>query len=77
MTLNEKIQLVKLLHIYQDEQIEASLNNVIEVEANKALGRYERNNVKFGTKASYTHARIISDKLSREIEEELPSYWEL
>lgn len=78
MTLNEKRQLVRLLQQYQDEQIGTLENIKEEVKIAELQGKSKwEMNITFGHKAQYEHARIISTKLSREINRELPSYWEL
>ena len=65
MTLNDKIQLMELLHEYQSE---------------KARQNIKRERDEYGsvipTKALYTHARVLSTKLAMEIEHELKSTWE-
>ena len=78
MNLNEKRQLVRLLNVYQDEQIGIAINNKDEIEIAKLKGKSKwEANISFGNKAQYEHARILSTKLSREINSELPSYWTL
>lgn len=78
MTLNEKRQLVRLLQAYQDEQIGETINNLEEIEVAKLQGKHKwQAKIKHGCKAQYEHARVISAKLSKEINGELPSYWEL
>ena len=65
MTIKEKVQLLGLLDLYKAEMA----NKNIKAEKDK-----------WGcvtpTKAMYTHARIISDKLAIEIEKELKSIWD-
>ncbi|MBR4164352.1 MAG: hypothetical protein IKR11_12585 [Solobacterium sp.] len=65
MTLKEKIQLVGLLDLYTMELAEKNI---------------KREKDKYGcvipTKALYSHARIISNKLSTEVESELKSIWQ-
>lgn len=78
MTLSEKRRLISLLQQYQDEQIEASENNKQELKIANLQGKHKwEADVTFGIKAQYEHARIISAKLSKEINQELPSYWAL
>ena len=65
MTIKEKMQLLGLLDLYKREMAEKNI-------------KAERD--KWGsvtpTKALYTHARIISDKLAIDIEQQLKSIWE-
>ena len=66
MTTMEKVQLIGLLDLYKMEMAQRNL------EAKKD---------KYGcvapTKALYTHARILSDKLAVEVESELKSILEV
>ena len=78
MTLNEKRTLVRLLNEYQDERIGIQMENIEEIKNAEAQGKSKwQANIKFGCKAEYEHARILSTKISKEINEELPSCWEL
>lgn len=76
MTIKEKQELVRLLHIYKQEQFDLSRDNLDEVKRIKEEGRssYEAD-IEFGVKAQYNHARIISNKLEKEIGTEINSYW--
>ena len=58
MTLIEKRELVELLNIYQRELL-----------STKRLDKY--GNYIEGTKAQYEHARIIANKIAREIGKEI------
>lgn len=78
MELIEKHQLVKLLQIYQNEQIETQLENVKIVKNARAKGKSRFDvDIKYGCKAKYEHARILSTNISREINKEIPSFWGL
>lgn len=77
MTLNEKRQLLTLLTMYQVEQIDAYLDNIQEAENMKIQGKEKwEGNYTYGFKAQYEHARIIANKLSKEINDELPSSYQ-
>ena len=75
MKLAEKQELVRLLHLYQDELIQANEANIRESQKHpekKLPGSY-----KLGVKAQFEHARIIATKLSVEIGREMKAYWDL
>ena len=61
MTVTEKVQLIGLLDLYKRE---LALKNIAE-------GRQL-----IPTKALYTHARIIADKLAIEVERALKTKWD-
>lgn len=65
MTIADKVRLIGLLDLYKEELAKKNIN---------------REKDKYGciipTKALYTHARIISNKLAVEIEHELKSSWQ-
>ena len=65
MTTREKVQLIGLLDLYKKEMAQRNL------EAKK-----DQYGCVTPTKALYTHARILSDKLSIEVESELKSIWD-
>lgn len=76
MTLKDKMELVRLLNLYQSDLIEANEANI------KEAAKYERGNkwkgdYTFGIKAQFNHARVIIRRLSVEIENGLKSYWEI
>lgn len=76
MTLKDKMELVRLLNLYQSDLIEANEANI------KEAMKYERGNkwkgdYTFGIKAQFNHARVIIRRLSVEIEKGLKSYWEI
>jgi hypothetical protein len=65
MTVKEKVQLLGLLDLYKKEMAEKNM----KAEKDK-WGSVTP------TKALYTHARIISDKLAIDIEQQMKSIWE-
>lgn len=72
MTLSEKYELSKLLHMYQDEIYNKYLHN--ECEADKMRRENKEvwyGNYHHGLKSQYEHARIILTKLSKEINDEI------
>lgn len=75
MNVEEKQQLVMLLHKYMAELVEQNKANVIEAKrlgADARKGEYTN-----GVKAKYEHARILASKLSLEVNKELKASWEL
>ncbi len=74
MTLKDKQELVRLLNVYCEELCQDNDYNVTEMENRKERGY---GFPKFGIKSQYEHARIIAAKLSREIGNELSSYWDI
>lgn len=75
MKVKEKQELVRLLHLYMQDIIEANEGNIREAK-NHSDKRWE-GNYKSGLKAQYEHARILVTKLSVEVGKEIKSYWEL
>lgn len=76
MTLKDKMELVRLLNLYQSDLIEANEANI------KEAAKYERSDkwkgdYTFGIKAQFNHARVIIRRLSVEIEKGFKSYWEI
>ena len=76
MTLKDKMELVRLLNLYQNDLIEANEANI------KEAAKYERGDkwkgdYTFGIKAQFNHARVIIRRLSVEIEKGFKSYWEI
>ena len=65
MTVKEKIQLIGLLDLYKQEMAQKN------IEAKK-----DKYGCVVPTKALYIHARVLSNKLSVEVESELKSIWE-
>lgn len=61
MTVKEKVQLIGLLDLYKQE---LAMKNIAE-------GRHL-----IPTKALYTHARIIANKLAIEVERDLMTKWD-
>lgn len=75
MTLQEKSELVRLLNLYQADLLEQNQKNIEEAKTHK---RYDlEGDFTFGVKAQYSHARLISKKLSVELGKEVKSYWQL
>ena len=75
MKAEDKQTLVKLLHLYMQDIVEANAENIKEAKNhkdNKWEGTY-----KLGLKAQYEHARILATRLSLEVEKEIRSYWQL
>lgn len=78
MQLEEKIELVRLLNLYQQEKIQESLQNKMNVMAEIEKGNSKWNaDIVTGTKAQYNHARMIATKLQKQIADEIPSYYNL
>lgn len=65
MTINEKQELVRLLHLYMADLVVADRKN-------KALNSFHRD-VQHGVKAQYEHARIIASKIAVEVNRDLRS----
>ena len=74
MTLKEKQDLVRLLHVYMDGLVAQNDQNL--KERKKVVNRWEGEYV-HGLKTQYEHARILATKLSTEVGKEIKSYWEL
>lgn len=66
MMLSEKQELVRLLNLYQVELLMANDINFTIKRGNDSLIQYKWTN---GVKAQYEHARIISSKLAKEIQD--------
>jgi hypothetical protein len=66
MTVNEKVQLIGLLDLYKKELAEKNIKD-------SAASKYGRE----PTKALFTHARVISQKLAVEVECALKSIWDV
>lgn len=74
MTDKDKRQLVVLLRRYQVELLDADESNK---EAEKKYAKWTQefyNHYKSGIKAQYDHARIIADRLDKEISEGISRY---
>lgn len=67
MMLSEKQELVRLLNLYQEELLMVNDDNFKYKVTNDPPG-YEWIR---GVKAQYEHARIISSKLAKEIQEHI------
>lgn len=75
MKVKDKQELVRLLHLYMQDIVEANEENIREAKKHsdkKWVGTYN-----LGLKAQYEHARILATKLSVEIGKDIKSYWEL
>lgn len=71
MNLDEKQELVRLLHLYQEDMLKKNDENFV----NTITQRY--NSYHYGVKAQYEHARIIATKLSVEIGKSVKSNYKL
>ena len=68
MTLKDKMELIRLLNLYQNDLLDA--NEAAKYEnGHKWEGKYT-----FGIKAQFEHARCIAQRLSVEINNSLKSY---
>lgn len=75
MKIKEKQELVRLLHLYMEDIVEANEDNIKEAKKHndkKWVGTYN-----LGLKAQYEHARILATRLSVEVGKEIKTYWEL
>lgn len=70
MTIKDKQELVRLLHMHMDDLTKVNNHNVDLDE------RYHPETV-YGVKAQYEHARILAGKLAKEVNDEMSSYWQL
>lgn len=68
MLLSEKQELVRLLNLYQVELLMANDNNFRFKRNTDPIIQYKWTT---GVKAQYEHARIISSKLAKEIQEHI------
>lgn len=73
MKLSDKQDLVRLLALYQQDLLKDNEHNIKEEE--KHPDKPWQRKYKLGVKAQYEHARIISTKLSLEINKELKTSW--
>lgn len=71
MTVKDKQELVRLLHLYMDEIVRKNESNIKETKN----GNYK--NYRVGLKSQYEHARMLATKLSVEVGKGIKSYWEL
>ena len=74
MTVKDKQELVRLLHLYMADLVMDNQENIKEAERHE--NRWE-GSYKSGIKAQYEHARILATRLSVEVGKEIKSYWEL
>ena len=78
MTMSEKQELVRLLHLYMDEIVTSNNENIYEAKnIRKCGGSVYDGNYKTGLKAQYEHARILATKLSVEVNGSIKTWWEL
>lgn len=75
MKAEDKQILVKLLHLYMQDIVEANADNIREAKNHK--DKKWEGTYKLGLKAQYEHARILATRLSLEVEREIKSYWQL
>ena len=75
MKTEDKQTLVKLLHLYMQDIVEANAENIKEAKNHK--DKTWEGTYKLGLKAQYEHARILATRLSLEVEKEIRSYWQL
>ena len=75
MKAEDKQTLVKLLHLYMQDIVEANAENIKEAKNHK--DKKWEGTYKLGLRAQYEHARILATRLSLEVEKEIRSYWQL
>ena len=68
MTLQEKLELVRLLNLYQADLLNLNRKNIENGRTEHFIS---------GVKAQYEHARIISTKLSVELGKGIKAWWEV
>lgn len=76
MTLKDKMELVRLLNLYQNDLIDANEANIKEAAKYEKCDKW-KGDYTFGIKAQFEHARVIIRRLSVEIEKGFKSYWEI
>lgn len=76
MTLKDKMELVRLLNLYQNDLLDANEANIKEAAKYEKCDKW-KGDYTFGIKAQFEHARVIIRRLSVEIEKGFKSYWEL
>lgn len=74
MTIEEKQELVRLLHVYMADLVAANEANM--QEAKRHEHSWEGHYVS-GVKAQYDHARIIASRLAVEVQGGLKTIWQL
>ena len=78
MTMSEKQELVRLLHLYMDDIVDSNKENIYKArQIKKVGGSVYDGNYKTGLKAQYEHARILATKLSVEVNGSIKTWWEL
>lgn len=76
MTLKDKMELVRLLNLYQSDLLDANEANIKEAEKYASGDRW-KGNYTFGIKAQFEHARCIAQRLSVEINNNLKANWQM
>lgn len=76
MTLKDKMELVRLLNLYQNDLLDANEANIKEAAKYEKCDKW-KGDYTFGIKAQFEHARVIIRRLSVEIEKGFKSYWEI
>lgn len=76
MTLKDKMELVRLLNLYQNDLLDANEANIKEAAKYEKCDKW-KGDYTFGIKAQFNHARVIIRRLSVEIEKGFKSYWEI
>ena len=78
MTIKDKQELVRLLHLYMDEIVAQNEDNIREANKQEKSGgcRWGGDYVS-GLKAQYDHARILATKLAVTVGENIKTVWEL
>ena len=78
MTMKDKQQLVRLLHLYMDEIVAQNDINIYKAEKlEKGGGCKWSGDFVSGLKAQYEHARILATKLAVDVGENIKTVWEL
>ena len=78
MSLKEKQQLVRLLHLYMDEIVAKNEANIYKAEKlEKGGGCKWSGDFVSGLKAQYEHARILATRLAVDVGENIKTVWEL
>ena len=78
MTIKDKQELVRLLHLYMDEIVAQNEDNIREANKQEKSGgcRWSGDYVS-GLKAQYEHARILATKLAVAVGENIKTVWDL
>lgn len=76
MTLKDKMELVRLLNLYQNDLLDANEANIKEAAKYEKCDKW-KGDYTFGIKAQFEHARCIAQRLSVEINKSLKSSWQM